>query len=284
MQWSFARSSAAASSAILAVLLAAACTHSGSMAAGGGPSPAADMSTTPPSPDPRVGLKSGLWDAGQASWNLRLVSTTKPSDKFLATAEGVNSDLAFTSHYVIQGNYNGFQIWDVSAPAHVTLRKAYYCPASQSDVSVYKNLLFVSSEGLSGRLDCGAEGVKDTVSTARLLGLRIFDITDLDNPKNVGNVQTCRGSHTHTLVTPPNDPNNVYVYISGSSPIRSTSELAGCITTQPDQDPNSALFRIEIIKVPVAHPDQAAVVSSAHIFEGLQAVKGHGLTDRKSVV
>src|SRR6185312_13973061 len=164
-------------------LTAAACTHSSNSSAGGAPAPtremsAHDMSTSPPSPDPRVGLKAGLWDAGQAAWNVRLVSTNRPSDKFLGTNQGVNSDMAFTGKYVIQGNFNGFQVWDVSDPANVKLRKAYYCPASQSDVSVYKNLLLVSSKGTEGRIDCGGEGVKDTASPQRLRGIRIFDISD----------------------------------------------------------------------------------------------------------
>ena len=100
------------------------------------------------------------------------------------------------------------------------LKTSYYCPASQSDVSVYRNLLFVSGEDLSARIDCGAQGVKDTVSKDRLRGIRIFDISDIANPKPVGNVQTCRGSHTHSLLVDPKDPNNVYVYISGSAPVR----------------------------------------------------------------
>ena len=183
-----------------------------------GPAPRADMSTTAPSPDPRVGLKAGLWDAGQAAWNVRLVSNSPPSEKFKGVT---NSDLAFLGPYAIQGSYNGFQVWDISNPSHPTLKTAYLCPASQSDVSVYKNLLFVSGEGLTGRLDCGTEGVQDTVSAARLRGIRIFDITDITHPRNVGNVQTCRGSHTHTLLVDPKDKENVYVYISGSAGVRS---------------------------------------------------------------
>src|SRR5205823_10724738 len=151
----------------------------------------------------------------------------------------------------------------------------YVCPASQSDVSVYKNLLFVSGEGLSGRIDCGTQGVKDTVSKDRLRGLQIFDISDISNPKNVGNVQTCRGSHTHTLLVDPKDPDNVYVYISGSAGVRSPNELAGCSRAALDKDPNSALFRIEVIKVPLAHPEQAGIVSSPRIFEGLTEAPTH---------
>ncbi|HSM08065.1 MAG TPA: hypothetical protein VLA33_03480, partial [Gemmatimonadota bacterium] len=230
------------------------------------PAPAATAS--PPDPDPRIGLEAGLWNAEEAIWNLRLVSTTPSPEPFAGVT---NSDLAFLGDYAIQGNYNGFQVWDVSDPAAPSLRKGYFCPASQSDVSVYRNLLFVSGEGLSGRIDCGGEGVQDSVSAERLRGIRIFDISDLDNPVNVGNVQTCRGSHTHTLLVDPDDAENVYVYVSGSSVVRSPSELPGCSDAMPEEDPTSALFRIEVIRVPLAHPEQAAIVSSPRIFDDLEA-------------
>ena len=234
---------------------------------------AVSSSVSAPSPDPRVGLKAGLYDAGTAAWNLRLVSTTKPEGKFEGST---NSDLAFLGNYVIQGNYNGYQIWDISNPSHPTLKVGNYCPASQSDVSVYRNLLFVSAEGQSGRIDCGGEGVKDTVSTQRIRGIRIFDISDLAHPRNITNIQTCRGSHTHSLLVDPKDPENVYVYVSGSAPVRSSSELPGCSSADPEQDPNSARFRIEVIKVPLAHPEQAAIVSSPRIFNDLVAPPTHG--------
>ncbi|HKC41291.1 MAG TPA: hypothetical protein VKC15_17240 [Gemmatimonadales bacterium] len=234
--------------------------------------PSVNMSTTAPSPDPRVGLRAGMFNAAEATWNMRVVSRTPPSEKF---AGSTNSDLSFSGIYAIQGNYNGFQVWDISTPARPVLKIGYLCPASQSDVSVYKNLLFVSGEGQSGRLDCGTEGVHDSVSTARLRGIRIFDITDIAAPKYLTNVQTCRGSHTHTVVEDPNDKDNVYVYVSGSAGVRSPSELAGCSKLAPDEDPNSALFRIEVIKVPLAHPDQARVVSSPRIFNDLTEAKVH---------
>jgi hypothetical protein len=222
-----------------------------------------------PNPDPRV----GLMDAAQAAWNMRLLSATPPSGKFLGST---NSDIAFRGNYVIQGNYNGYQIWDISNPKAPSLRLSNYCPASQSDVSVYKNLLFVSAEGNTGRIDCGDQGVKETVSDARIKGVRIFDITDIEHPRNVANVQTCRGSHTHTVVVDPKDPDNVYVYVSGSSSVRPDAELHGCSDASPDKDPSSAHFRIEAIKVPLAHPEQAAIVTSPRIFDNLAAVKSHG--------
>ena len=259
----------------VALLSAAACatSKSTSQLASTAPVSASRSSGTAPNPDPRVGLKAGLYDAGVATWNMKLVSTTPPTGQFL---HSTNSDLAFTGHYAIQGNYNGFQVWDITDPAHPTLTKGFYCPASQSDVSVYKNLLFVSAEGQGGRLDCGGEGVKDTVSNERVRGLRIFDITDITNPKYIANVQTCRGSHTHTVLVDPKDPDNVYVYISGSAGVRSPSELAGCSRMKPSDDPNSALFRIEVIKVPLANPEQAAIVSSPRIFNDLVAPAHHG--------
>ncbi len=226
-----------------------------------------------PSRDPRVGLRAGFADAGQAAWNLRLVSNTPSSEKFKGVT---NSDLSFSQNYAIQGNYNGFQVWDISNPAVPTLKIGYLCPASQSDVSVFKNLLFVSGEGRGGRLDCGTQGVNDSVSADRLRGIRIFDITDITDPKYIANVQTCRGSHTHTVVTDPNDAENVYIYVSGSAPVRSPTELPGCVKVLPDADPNSALFRIEVIKVPLAAPQQAAIVSSPRIFDSLTAPPQHG--------
>jgi len=236
-------------------------------------SPALAQSANPPSPDPRVGLRAGKMDAAEAVWNMRVLSKTQPAERFGAST---NSDLAFTGNYAIQGNYNGWQIWDISNPSRPTLRTAYFCPASQSDVSVYKNLLFVSGEGLTGRIDCGGQGVSQAVSRDRLRGLRIFDITDIANPRNVGNVQTCRGSHTHTVLVDPKDTANVYVYISGSAGVRSEEELPGCVRETPDKNPNSALFRIEVIKVPLANPARAAIVSSPRIFNDLTAPPRHG--------
>jgi hypothetical protein len=223
------------------------------------------VSATPPSPDPRVGLAPGRWDAAQAAWNVRLVSTTPPNEKFLGAT---NSDLAFTGKYTVQGNYNGFQIYDMSNPVKPVPVLTYVCPASQSDVSVYKNLLFVSGEGQTGRVDCGIQGVPEPVSKDRLRGIRIFDISNMSAPKSVANVQTCRGSHTHTVVTDPRDKENVYIYVSGSAGVRSADELPGC-KDGPVDDPTSARFRLEVIRVPLAAPEKAAIVSSPRIFYGL---------------
>ncbi len=273
----FSRHAMLAASLATGLLLASACSQSTSSSYSTSPAPSSssassNMAMSAPSPDPRVGLKAGLQDAEEASWNLTVVSQTPKPDGF----DNTNSDLAFLGKYAIQGNYNGWQIWDISNPKQPRLETGYICPASQSDVSVYRNLLFISGEGLGGRIDCGTEGVQDTVSSERLRGLRIFDISDIAHPRNVGNVQTCRGSHTHTVVVDPKDTENVYVYISGSSRVRSPSELPGCSNESPEEDPNSAHFRIEVIKVPVAHPEQAAIVSSPRIFNDLAAPPQHG--------
>ena len=231
--------------------------------------------TEPPVPprDPRVGLKAGLMDAGEAISNLKVVAKAVSPSGFLGIT---NSDLAFTGNYAIQGNYNGPVIWDISNPASPVLVTAYTCPASQNDVSVYRNLLFMSAEATNGRVDCKPGGVRDTVSQDRMRGVRIFDISDIRNPRLVKNVQTCRGSHTHTVLEQPGDRENVYIYVSGSSSVRSPNELPGCVRLRPDQDPSSSLLRIEIIKVPLANPERAEVVGRANIFTGLTAPKTHG--------
>ncbi|MFL5541865.1 MAG: LVIVD repeat-containing protein [Longimicrobiaceae bacterium] len=223
-------------------------------------------------PDPRVGLKAGMNDAGVATRGMRLLGNAPRTGKF---AEADNSDLAFTGHYAIQGNFNGFQVWDLADPAHPALAATVVCPTEQGDVSVFHGLLFVSAESMTSRTDCGEQGVPEPESRDRMRGVRIYDIRDIRHPRPVAQVQTCRGSHTHTLLVDPRDTSTVYVYVAGSAPVRSPQELAGC--SGAAQDPNTALFRLEVIRVPVAHPEQAAIVSSPRIFTGLaEAPRHHG--------
>jgi hypothetical protein len=221
--------------------------------------------------DPRIGLKPGIYDAGSASRNLelighadRLANFSDPKDP--GSFGFLNGDLGFSGNYVFQGGFNGLQVWDVSNPAHPTLRTSMVCPGGQGDVSLYRNLLFMSVEETRGRLDCGGQGVADTVSAERFRGVRIFDISDLDHPKQLAAVQTCRGSHTHTLVLDPKDPENVYIYVSGTGPVRSGSELAGCNRAASPNDTTTSLFRIDVIKVPLAAPQNARIVNSPRIF------------------
>ena len=229
--------------------------------------------------DLRAHLKPGLYDAGEAANGLRLVATVKKPDDFHPNDPGgltyANSDLAFGGHYVYQGNFSGFEIWDVSNPAKPVLADHLVCFTEQGDVSVYGHLLFVSAENGASRLDCGTQGIQDSVSKERMIGIRIFDISDIAHPRQVADVQTCRGSHTHTLVQDPSDKSVVYVYVSGLAQVRSSSEMPGC-EAGAISDPNTALFRIEVIRVPLAHPEQAQIVSSPRIFNDLTHTATHG--------
>jgi hypothetical protein len=225
----------------------------------------------PPVPDPRLNLRPGYLDAGQAAWNLELVaSPSRPQGFFDPERPGsfafANADLAFSGNYLFQGGFNGIQVWDISNPRTPKIRATIVCPGGQGDPSIFRNLLFMSVEETRGRVDCGGQGVTDTVSTDRFRGVRIFDISDIDHPRQVASVQTCRGSHTHTIVSHPADPANVYVYVQGTSQPRSGSELAGCSSGPPERDPNTALFRIEIIRVPLAAPQDARIVNMPRIF------------------
>ena len=265
--------------------------------------------------DPRAKLTPGLYDASETSMGLNHLQLFKKPDAFqLGTSEAddpkvqkmiaqlgigsaakmpkplqlviaqlafANSDLAFQGNHLFQGNFYGLNIYDISNPAKTALLTTMVCPGGQNDVSVYKNLLFMSVEMPNGRVDCGTQGFPPNPPPAageekkfrppvaqkdRFRGVRIFDISDIKNPKQVAAVQTCRGSHTHTLVTDPNDKDNVYIYVSGTSFVRQTEELVGCSGEKPDKDPNTALFRIDVIKVPVAAPQDAKIVSNPRIF------------------
>jgi hypothetical protein len=178
-------------------------------------------------------------------------------------------------------NFYGVSFYDIADPAKAKLITTLVCPGGQGDVSVYGNLLFMSVEMPNGRLDCGVQGFPPlpppepghekerrlpAPSPDRFRGVRIFDISDIANPKQVAAVQTCRGSHTHTLVVDPNDKDNVYLYVSGTSFVRQKEELAGCSGEAPDKDPNTSLFRIDVIKVPLGAPQEAKVVSSPRVF------------------
>jgi hypothetical protein len=152
---------------------------------------------------------------------------------------------------------------------------AYLCATGQGDPSIHGNLLFISAEGPGNRVDCGTQGVEEQVSKDRFRGVRIFDVSNLEKPKPVGFIQSCRGSHTHTLVPDARDSSVIYVYISGSAGVRSGEELAGCVDAPIDSS-NTSRFRVEVIKVPLAHPEQAQIVNYARIFNGLEAPSAHG--------
>ena len=287
--------------------------------------------------DPRAKLSPGLYNAGEAAMGMKHLELVKKPDAFqlgtdnpddpkvnktlsnlgmppqmlekapkdrkmlFAQLAFANSDLAFQGNHLFQGNFYGISIYDIANPAQTKLLATLVCPGGQGDVSVYKNLLFMSVEMPNGRLDCGTQGFPPPppptpeqmqqmqkenkrptppAQKERFRGVRIFDISDIKNPRQVAAVQTCRGSHTHTLVVDPKDKNNVYIYVSGTSFVRQPEELAGCSAgEEPDKDPSTALFRIDVIKVPVAAPQKAEVVSHPRVFMDARSGAINGLTN-----
>ncbi|MGH7449213.1 MAG: LVIVD repeat-containing protein, partial [Longimicrobiales bacterium] len=222
--------------------------------------------------DPRIGLSAGWKDAGSAISNLELVgSVDRPEGFFNPESLGdlllANSDMAFRGGTLFLGSFHGFNIYDIARASAPVLHTSFVCPGGQGDLSVHGNLLFMSVEMPNARVDCGTTGTFDEAPSAeRFRGVRIFDISDLSRPRQVAAVQTCRGSHTHTLVTDPDDDQNVYIYVSGTSTVRPAAELEGCSGLPPEEDPNTSYFRIEVIRVPVAAPQQARIINAPRIF------------------
>ena len=228
--------------------------------------------TYPSTQDPRSGLTPGRLDAGVAQHNMRLVSFS-PKPAAFDTARGltfINSDLAFSGKYVYQGNFAGFTVWDVSDPAAPRTVAVVQCITSQGDPSVYGNLLFISAEGRGNRNDCAKGGVQDPKD--HMEGVRIYDVSNPAAPRLIKNVQTCKGSHTHTIVPDPKDRNVIYIYVSGNQGARPDSELAGCKNGTDPADVTNSLYRLDVIRVPLAHPEQAEVVTGARLFTGLGPV------------
>ena len=239
--------------------------------------------------DPRIGLGAGWLDAEEASSNMELLShSDKPTGFVNPSSPGAlgfaNSDLAFGGGHAYVGNFRGFLVYDLADPAEPVLTTTVLCPASsgQSDVTYYEGLLFVSVEN-GGRVDCSTDS-----SQTLFRGVRIFDVSDVSNPVQVAAVQTCRGSHTHTLVTDPNDPDNVYIYNSGIAGVRSAAQLEGCTNTPGGNNPDAFLdedgnpiftsrFMVEVIKVPLAAPETAEVVNEARLMEDFETGNQHGL-------
>jgi hypothetical protein len=231
--------------------------------------PAKAGPTYPTGNDPRNGLKAGKFDAGTAASGMRLVSFTPKPAEFdtLAGLTFINSDIAFRDHYVYQGNFSGFSIWDVKNPAKPERVAVVQCVTSQGDPSIIGNLLFVSAEGGGNRNDCAKGGVKDP--SEHMAGVRIYDVSNPAAPKLIKNVQTCKGSHTHTVIPSPTDKGVIFIYVSGSQGARPATELAGCNNGTDPADENNSLFRLDVIKVPLAHPEQAEVVTGARIFTNM---------------
>ena len=226
--------------------------------------------TYPNKQDPRSNLKPGKTDAEIAQKGMRLVSNTRKAAPF-DTTQGLtfaNSDLAFGGKYVYQGNFAGFSIWDVSNPAQPKLVSTVQCTTSQGDPTIIGNLLFISAEGAANRNDCARGGVQDPKD--HMAGVRIFDVSNPAQPRLVKNVQTCKGSHTHTVLPHPKDKNILYIYVSGSQGARPATEIPGCKEGTDAADETNSLFRLDVIKVDLRHPEKAEVVTGARIFTGLE--------------
>ncbi|HUH23229.1 MAG TPA: hypothetical protein VLZ51_04120, partial [Brevundimonas sp.] len=256
---------------------------------------AASAQTQTIQPDARTPLTAGLHDAGQAASNMVLEHAVAPPPGFYdpealfapptgqAEAEAymarmranpprygplalANTDMAMSNGRLFVGNFHGFNIYDVTRGGAPELVMSVVCPGGQGDLSVHGNLLFMSVEQNRARLDCGATDAEGEVNAERFRGIRIFDISDLNAPRQIAAVQTCRGSHTHTQVPDPNDPNVLYLYNSATSGVRKTGELSICTDGQPDENPETALYSIDVIKVPLNAPETAAIVNRPRIF------------------
>ena len=176
-----------------------------------------------------------------------------------------NTDMAFSGDVMVTGNYHGFNIYRLPEGGIPKLISSVVCPGGQGDVSIVGDLLILSVEQTRGRVDCGLQGVSDDVSTERFRGLRIFDISDLTRPVQVGAVQTCRGSHTHSVIRGPGEDGKIIVYNSGTSSVRKQGEMDSCFDESPGDD-RTALFRIDVIEIPVDDPSQARIVDSPAVF------------------
>ncbi len=190
-----------------------------------------------------------------------------------------NTDLLFSGDYLIAGNYHGFNTYDISNPDSPEHIASVVCPGGQGDVSLVGDLMIMSVQEVRGRLDCGLEGVPESVSNDRVRGIRIFDVSDFRNPTQVAAVQTCRGSHTHTVAQEADENGNIYVYVSGTSRVRDDEELAGCSDDSPFENPESALFRIEVIEIPEDNPAEAKIVNRPFIFSDPDSGTLAGLWD-----
>src|SRR5918999_6423656 len=242
----------------------------------------------PTTDDPRVGLAPGITDAGVASKGISLLANRPKPAGFVDPANFgnlgfANSDMAHQGKYTFVGNFRGFNIYDVSDPSSPVLTTSVLCPGGQGDLSVYQNLLFMSTESTPGRIDCGTSN--PSTPAERLRGIRIFDISNIASPTQVGYVQTCRGSHTHTLVEASDDLDHVYIYVSGTGGVRPTTELAGCVssstnTNVPNFNEAASHWRIEVLKVPLANPAAAAVVNGPRLFRNEETGALNGLQNR----
>jgi uncharacterized protein (DUF305 family) len=262
------------------------------------------------SDDPRSGLTPGLYIADEAIMNLELVTSLKKpigffdpnnpegkrpedpgkekdEDEEISVLEASrsllspmlsfsNTDMAFQDDLLVTGSYHGFNMYKIKDDGIPDLISSVVCPGGQGDVSIVGDLLIMSVEQVRGRVDCGREGVGKDASPERFRGIRIFDISDQSRPKQVGIVQTCRGSHTHSVVSGPSVDGKIIIYNSGTSSVRDEEELEQCVGNIPG-DERTALFRIDIIEIPISDPSKSRIVSSPAVFADLETGSLAGL-------
>ena len=256
------------------------------------------------SDDPRAGLAGGLFIAEEAILNMELVKSLKKPTGFFdpenpaakgsedltednenkTTAEisrslrspmlsFANTDMAFKDNVLVAGSYHGFNIYKLDDGGIPNLISSVVCPGGQGDVSIVGELLIMSVEENRSRLDCGLEGVNSDSSPERFRGIRIFDVSNLSRPKQVGAVQTCRGSHTHSVVSTTKD-NKIIVYNSGTGRVRDNEEQAECF----DWDGGgSSYFSIDVIEIPINNPSDSRIVKSPKVFMDLETGNVAGL-------
>jgi LVIVD repeat-containing protein len=249
----------------------------------------------PSTTDPRSSLAPGLENPGTVSKGIEHV-TLKPKPPAHqpptpADIGGIpwwNSDMAFQGNYAFLGNWNGFTIFDISNPTNPVVKTAVVCPGGQGDLSVYGNLLFMSVEENRGKKDCSLTPAAN--AETRMRGVRIFDISNIEAPVQVAQVQTCRGSHTHTLVEGKDSPDSVYIYVQGTAGVRNAAELTGPYASEPAMRPgcnggaatteNPSMWRIEVIRVPLAAPQNAAIVAEPRLFRNEETGAVNGLQNQ----
>ena len=255
------------------------------------------------SDDPRAGLTGGLFIAEEAILNMELITSLKKPTGFFdpqnlaekgsedltednedkTTAEisrslrspmlsFANTDMAFKDNILVAGSYHGFNIYKLGDNGIPKLVSSVVCPGGQGDVSIIGNLLIMSVEENRSRIDCGLEGVNSDSSPERFRGIRIFDISNLYKPIQVGAVQTCRGSHTHSVVS--SDRNKIIVYNSGTGRVRDTEEKEECFGWDGG---GSSYFSIDIIEIPIKNPSKSKIVKSPRVFMDMKTGNVAGL-------
>ena len=255
------------------------------------------------SDDPRSGLAPGLFIADEAILNMELITSLRKPTGFFdpnnpaakgsedltednenkTTAEisrslrspmlsFANTDMAFKDNILVAGSYHGFNIYELNDNGIPSLISSVVCPGGQGDVSIVNDLLIMSVEENRSRVDCGLEGVNRDSSSDRFRGIRIFDISDLTKPKQVGAVQTCRGSHTHSVVS--SSDKKIVVYNSGTGRVRDNEELSECFGWDGG---GTSYFTIDIIEIPIKNPSKSKIVKSPAVFMDMETGRVAGL-------